>query len=209
MKKRTSLIAVALLSLAATPAFAQNAISRGMSGFAGKDEISTQMGFQASMGGMTPNGFKLFIDYSHRLTPLVWLNFKVNPTFNGGGDRTTCYNTGGSVWDCSTGFADEGWAIDLLAGVKLKWMTRFNLMPYANIDAGVVPIFGRPYEDTGAAVVLHTGGGLKYFVTRRIAVGGEVDFTLGPAFYGSSRYVDSHNELYRAFNLAVGAEFIL
>jgi hypothetical protein len=209
MKKRTSLIAVVLLALAGSPALAQNAISRSMSGFPGKDEISTQLGFQASMGGGTPNGFKLFIDYSHRLSPLVWLNFKLNPTFGAGGDRTVCYNNSGDVWDCSTGFADEGWSMDLLGGVKLKWMTRLRLMPYANIDVGVVPIFARPNEDTGAAVVLHTGGGLKYFVTPRIGVGGEIDFTLGPAFYGSSRYVQSHNEFYRAFNFAIGAEFIL
>jgi len=209
MKKRTSLIAAVLLAALATPAFAQNAISRSMGGFPGKDELSAQLGFQASMGGTTPNGFKLFIDYSHRLTPLVWLNFKLNPTFGATGDRSVCYNNSGAVWDCSTGFAEEGWALDILAGVKLKWMTRVKVMPYANINLGVVPIFARPNEDSGAAVVLHTGGGLKYFVTPRIGIGGEVDFTLGPAFYSSSNYVRSHNEFYRAFNLAVGAEFIL
>jgi hypothetical protein len=88
-------------------------------------------------------------------------------------------------------------------------MTAIHLMPYANIDMGVVPIFARPDQDSGAAVVLHTGGGLKYFVTPRVGIGGEVDFTLGPAFYSSSRYVNAHNEFYRAFNLAIGAEFIL
>jgi hypothetical protein len=195
--------------LLAAPAFAQTSISRSMSGFPGKDEISTQLGFQASMGGGTPNGFKLFIDYSHRLTELVWLNFKLNPTFGAAGDRTICYDNYGNAWDCSSGFGSEGWAIDILGGVKLKWMTRFHVMPYANIDVGVVPIFARPNEDNGAAVVLHTGGGVKYFVTPRIGLGGEVDFTLGPGFYSGSRTVNSHDEFYRAFNFAVGAEFIL
>jgi len=205
--KKLTFIAVLFL---ATPALAQSYVTRSMSGFPGKDELSAQMGFQASMGGGTPNGFKMFFDYSHRLSSLVWLNFKLNPTFGaGGGNRTVCYNNSGDVWDCSTGFAEEGWAIDLLAGVKLKWMTRVKVMPYANINVGVVPIFARPDEDSGAAVVLHTGGGVKYFVTPRIGVGGEIDFTLGPAFYSSSNYVRSHNEFYRAFNFAVGAEFIL
>jgi hypothetical protein len=204
--KTLTLIAVLFL---ATPALAQSYVSRGMSGFPGKDELSAQLGFQASMGGGTPNGFKMFFDYSHRLSQLVWLNFKLNPTFGAGGDRTICTDGNGNVYDCTTGFAGEGWALDILAGVKLKWMTRVHVMPYANIDAGVVPIFSRPNEDTGAAVVIHTGGGVKYFVTPRIGLGGEIDFTLGPAFYGSSRYVHSHNEFYRAFNFVVGAEFIL
>jgi hypothetical protein len=161
------------------------------------------------MGGGTPNGFKMFFDYSHRLTDLVWLNFKLNPTFDAGGDRTICTDNQGNVWDCSSGFGDNGWAIDLLGGVKLKWMTRVHVLPYANIDVGVVPIFGRPADDNGAAVVLHTGGGVKYFVTPRIGVGGELDFTLGPAFYSAGNLPRSHTEFYRAFNFAVGAEFLL
>ena len=48
-----------------------SSLSRRMDGFAGKDELSAQLGFQASLGGGTPNGFKLYIDYSHRLPPLV------------------------------------------------------------------------------------------------------------------------------------------
>src|SRR5207247_2328581 len=132
------------LFIASSSAWAQSSISRSMSGFPGKDELSTQLGFQASLGGGTPNGFKLFIDYSHRLSELVWLNFKLNPTFATGGDRTICYDNNGNIYDCSSGFAGEGWAIDILAGVKLKWMTRVHVMPYANIDAGVVPIFSRP-----------------------------------------------------------------
>ena len=77
-------------------------------------------------------------------------------------------------------------------------------MPYANINAGVVPVFARPAGDNGAAVVFNTGGGVKYFVTPRIGVGGEMTRSpLGPGFYSG------HNEFYRAFNLGVGAEFIL
>jgi hypothetical protein len=183
--------------------FAPTTVSRSMNGFPGKDELSGQLGFQASLGGGTPGGFKMFFDYSHRLTDLVWLNFKFNPTFGVGSSRTICYDRFGNAYDCGLGFDGNGYAIDILGGVKLKWMTRLKLMPYVNIDAGVVPVFSRPYNDDGAAVVLHTGGGLKYFVHPRVGVGGEIDFTLGPGFYSG------HTEFYRAFNLGVGAEFIL
>ncbi len=192
--------------LASSTALAQAqplGVERRMTGFPGKDELSGQLGFQASLGGTTPGGFKMFFDYSHRLSDLVWLNFKFNPTFGFAETRTICYDQFGNPYDCGTGFDGNGYALDILAGVKLKWMTRIHLMPYANIDAGVIPVFARPAGDNGAAVALHTGGGVKYFITPRIGLGGEIDFTLGPGFYSG------HTEFYRAFNLAIGAEFIL
>lgn len=169
----------------------------------GSDELSAQLGFQASLGGTTPGGFKLFLDYSHRLDRLVWLNFKFNPTFGVGDEDDICYDRFGNPYDCSYGFPGQGYAIDIMAGVKLKWMLRNHLQPYASIDGGIVPIFARPNGDNGAALALHTGGGLKYFVTRAIGLGAEADFTFGPAFY------QGHNEFYRAFNFALGAEFLL
>ena len=204
MRNHIVLPTLLVATLFAGAANAQTAtVSRRMDNFPGKDELSGQMGFQASLGGGTPGGFKLFFDYSHRLTNLVWLNFKLNPTFGAGETRTICHDQFGNPYDCGTGFDGNGYAIDILAGVKLKWMTRFHLVPYANINAGVVPVFARPAGDNGAAVVFNTGGGLKYFVTPRIGVGGEMTFTLGPGFYSG------HTEFYRAFNMGVGAEFIL
>jgi hypothetical protein len=195
---------LATILLVASSASAQNSISRGIEGFPGKDELSAHIGFQAGLGGTTPGGFKLFLDYSHRLSNLVWLNFKVNPTFDTGSRRAICYDPNGFAYDCTVGLEGEGFGIDLLAGVKLKWLiSRIHLMPYANIDGGVVPVFDRVNNDNGAAVVVHAGGGVKYFVTPRIGLGGEVNFTLGPGFY------NQHNEFYRAFDLGIGAEFIL
>ncbi len=188
-----------------TVASAQSAsISRRWSGFPGKDELTAEMGLQASLGGTTPGGFKLFFDYAHRLNNLVWLDFKVNPTFDTGYRGAVCYDQFGNPYDCgAVGLYGNGYAIDLLAGVKLKWMTRIHLMPYCNINGGVVPVFARPNGDDGAALVINTGGGVKYFVVPRVALGGEINLTLGPGFYSG------HNELYRAFNFAIGAEFIL
>ena len=191
------------MSLAGAAHAQTSYVERRMDGFPGKDELSPQFGFQASLGGGTPAGFKLFFDYAHRLSKIAWLDFQVNPTFGAGEAHAVCYDQFGNPYDCGTGFDGNGYAIDLLAGVKLKWMTRFHLMPYAMVDGGVVPVFARPAGDNGAAVVLATGGGLKYFITPRIGVGGEMSFTLGPGFYSG------HTEFYRAFNLGIGAEFIL
>ena len=203
MKTHILLPTLLASTLLAGAAQAQTYVERRMGGFPGKDELSTQLGFQASLGGTTPGGFKLFIDYSHRLSNLVWLNFKLNPTFGVGSVRGICYDRFGNAFDCGTGFDGDGYAVDILAGVKLKWMTRVHLMPYAEINGGVVPVFARPGGDNGAAVVLYTGGGLKYFITPRIGLGGEINFTIGPGFYSG------HNEFYRAFNMGIGAEFIL
>jgi hypothetical protein len=182
--------------------------------FAGKNEIGTQLGFQGSLGATTPGGLKLFIDYSRQMGRYVWLNFKVNPIFAVGANRATCFDRVGNPYDCSTsaGLEGDGHAIDLLAGVKLKFpLARIALVPYCNINAGVTPIFGRPRNDDGAALVLHTGGGLKYFVTPHVGLGGELNITLGPGFYSEtcSGCGNGHTELYRAIDLGVGAEFIL
>jgi hypothetical protein len=200
---RNYILATFLLTTSTAMAQSQS-LTRQSNSFGGKDELSPHMGFQAGLGGTTPGGFKLFFDYSHRLTNLVWLNFKLNPTFGVGAGTGVCYDRFGNGYDCGGLYFDgNGYAIDLLAGIKLKWMTRVHVMPYANIDGGVIPIFARPAGDNGAAIAFHTGGGVKYFVTPKIGVGGEIDFTLGPAFYSG------HTELYRAFNLAIGAEFLL
>ena len=193
----------------ASSSFAQS-ISRRWGGFPGKDELSAEMGLQASLGGTTPGGLKLFFDYAHRLSNIVWLDFKVNPTFDTGYRGGTCFDRFGNPYVCGVdGLNGNGYALDLLAGVKLKWLiARYRLLPYCNINGGVVPVFARPAGDNGAAVVINTGGGVKYFVHPRVGLGGEMNVTLGPGFYGGPNNT-SHNELYRAFNFAVGAEFIL
>ena len=202
--------------LVAAPALADDGVPQATversARFAGKNEISAQTGFQSSLGGTTPAGFKLFIDYSRRVSDLVWLNAKLNPTFAVGATAATCYTAADRPFDCGTALDGNGYALDTLVGVKLKWQVRrLRLMPYANVDAGVVSIFDRPSHDNGAAVVARTGGGVRYFITPHVAVGGELQLTLGPAFYSPScpGCANGHNELYRAIDFAIGAEFIL
>jgi hypothetical protein len=203
-----------LLLLTASPALAQQVQVSKRATFAGKNELGAQLGFQGSMGATTPAGVKLFIDYARQLGDYVWLNFQVNPIFAVGSTRAVCYDRFGNPFDCNSGsgLEGDGHAIDLLAGIKLKFpIQRVALVPYANIQAGVVPIFDRPRNDNGAAVVLHTGGGLRYFVTPHVGLGGEFNFTLGPGFYSETcnNCQNSHTEFYRAIDFGIGAEFIL
>jgi hypothetical protein len=207
---------IAIVLLVPTLALAQTQyapveVEKSANMMAGKNELSAQMGFQASMGGTTPGGVKLFFDYSRYLGNIVWLNVKLNPTFATGG--TTCVDRFGNTYDCtSAGFPDNGHAIDALIGVKLKWpVRRYKLMPYANVNVGVVGVYARPAGDDGAAGVLNTGGGLKWWATPHVAVGGEINVTLGGAYYQDTCVGcnNAHSEFYRAFNLGIGAEFIL
>ena len=66
-------------TLCASAASAQTYVSRRMDGFPGKDELSGQLGFQASLGGATPGGFKMFFDYSHRLVEPRVAELQVQP----------------------------------------------------------------------------------------------------------------------------------
>jgi hypothetical protein len=95
--------------------------------------------------------------------------------------------------------------------VKLKFPLKYKLMPYVNADVGVVGIYNRPANDNGVAVIFRPGVGLKWFATPHIAVGGEFNFGLGGAFYSDTcaNCRNGHDEFYRAFDLGLGAEFIL
>ena len=210
--------ALAVVLLCSVPAAAQQQptasaeVSR-RAAVDGKNEISAQLGFQASLGATTPAGVRVNFDYARQLTNLVWLDFKVAPTFGVGPNRTICADRGGGFNDCGSGAYADGHAIDLLGGVKLKFpIARVPaLVPYAQAGLGVAVVFSRPTNDNGAGLVLHTGGGVKYFVTRHVGLGGELNVTLGPAWYSEScpNCNNAHTEFYRAIDFVAGAEFVL
>lgn len=211
-------IAITILALTvAVPAAAQEAsISRRGARVDGKNELSAHIGGQASLGGTTPAGLRVQIDYSRRLTDLVWFNVKLNPTFGIGANRPICTNRFGQPYECGgsdSGFYAAGHAIEALAGIKLKFaVPRLpSLMPYGNLNVGVVGMFSRPTRDDGAGLAFNFGGGLKYFVHKNVAVGGELTFTLGPAWYSEtcSGCDNGRAEFYRALSFAAGAEFNL
>jgi hypothetical protein len=216
---RTLVTTLALLAaapaagqVANTPATPESSLSRGAVVVDGKNEISAQMGFQASLGATTPAGIRLNFDYARQLTNLVWLNFKLAPVFGVGPNRAICQDRG-SLYDCGSAGHAVGHAIDLIGGVKLKFpIARIPaLIPYAQLGLGATILFNRPANDDGAGFVFRTGGGLKYFVTKNIGLGGELSVTMGPAWYSETctNCNNGHTEFYRAIDFALGAEFVL
>jgi hypothetical protein len=199
-----------MVAAAPSLATAENLMVERQSVMQGKNEISAQLGFQASMGGGTPAGAKLFIDYSRYIKSYVWFNAKLNPTF-ALDSHGVCYDRFGNPYNCAAGIGGDGHAIDALAGIKLKFPLKYKLMPYVNLDAGIVGIYDRPANDNGVAVVIRPGAGVKWFATPHVAVGGEFNFALGGGFYSETcgGCNNAHNEFYRAFDLGLGAEFIL
>src|SRR5215475_1579792 len=96
---RTFILTVSLL--VASSSFAQTTITRHYNGnFVGPNELTAEMGLQASLGGTTPGGFKLFFDYARRMSNLVWLDFKLNPTFDTGYRAGVCYDINGNPYPC-------------------------------------------------------------------------------------------------------------
>src|SRR5688572_10139078 len=88
------------VALLAAPVAAQEAyVTRSAPRIDGKNELSVHMGGQASLGGLTPAGLRVQMDYSRRMTDLVWLNFKLNPIFGIGDNRPTCINRFGEPYE--------------------------------------------------------------------------------------------------------------
>jgi hypothetical protein len=176
-----------------------------------RNEVSARTGFQASLGGTTPSGVKFLFAYDRRVSELVWLDFELNPSFAVGDVRGTCYDAAGRAFDCGGALVGNGQAIDVLGGVKLKPPGARRLVPYANAGGGVVAIFDRPQGDGGFAAVLRGGGGVDYFVTPHLSLGGELQLTGGPAVYSHTcnACTNGHDEIYRAFDLAFGAAVVM
>jgi hypothetical protein len=208
---RVASIAAALFAVAALASPVRAEIQQGVpETFPTKNEISTHMGFQAGFGGKfgSTSGFKLDVDYAYRFHPLIWFDADIANVFGFGSADGFCNNTLGGA-TCYRG----GWALELMAGIKLKFPTRIPLVIEAPILAGVEVLYNRDCGDNGAAVpVLKTGGGVKYFLTKRIAVGAKFDVAFGPGFHGAGSVVcqnTSYTDFFGYFDFMVGAEFVL
>ena len=173
-----------------------------------KHELSASMGFQAGFGGRlgSTSGFKLEADYAYRFHPMAWFMVQVANDFGFGNADGLCNNS--PTLFCYRG----GWDLELMAGVKLKWMTPIPLVIEAPVLLGVDLLYNRECSDDGASVPLvKTGVGVKYFVTRKIGVGAKIDFAGGPGFHqaGGCGMPKPYTDFYGYFDFMFGAEFML
>jgi hypothetical protein len=203
-------MALAVLTLLAQPARA-DIQKYGPEVFPRKNELSAHFGYQAGFAGQfaNPSGFKLFIEYGRKFTDLVWLNIQLNPIFGFGTVVGVCYDGAGRPFDCGFRGYYGGWGLEAAVGVKLKIRTRIPLVIEVPLNAGVVGMVNRECGDNGAAVVFRPGTSIKYFLKNNIAVGGGVNFAMGPGFHGASPCSPSYTDFYGAFDVGLGAEFIL
>lgn len=208
---RVTAVALALAALAAAPA-AAGEIQQGVAEvFPTKQELSAHMGFQAGFGGKfgSTSGFKLDADYAYRFHPLIWFDANIANVFGFGSADGFCTNSVAGA-ACYRG----GWALELMAGIKFKWMTpKIPLVIEAPALLGVEVLYNRDCGDNGAAVpVVKTGPGIKYFLTRRIGVGAKIDVAFGPGFHGAASPIcqdKSYTDFFGYFDFLVGAEFVL
>ncbi len=180
--------------------------------FPGNNEFSVHIGYQAGFAGRfaNPSGFKLFAEYARRFSDLVWLDLQANNVFGFGESTGTCYDRAGRPFPCGGGryYYYGGWDFELAIGVKLKIKTSIPLVVEIPILAALEVLYNRQCGDTGVAPAVRVGGGVKYFVTRSIGVGGGINFALGPGFHADSDFRASYTDFYGAFDFQLGAEFI-
>lgn len=206
---RSPIVIAAVLALSAASATARAEIQQGVPEvFPSKHEISAHMGFQAGFGGLlgSTSGFKLDADYAYKFHPYIWFNADVANVFGFGSADGLCRNS--VLATCYRG----GWALELMAGIKLKFaMTKIPLVIEAPALLGVEVLYNRDCGDDGAAVpVVKTGGGVMYFLTKKIGLGAKFDVAFGPGFHGSSVCKNnSYTDFFGYFDFLVGAEFIL
>jgi hypothetical protein len=204
-------VTATLVILSALSTAARAEIQQGVPEvYPSKHEISAHMGFQAGFAGKfgSVSGFKLDADYAYKFHPFIWFNAELANVFGfGSADGFCTHSVGGAT--CYRG----GWAVELMAGIKFKFTTRSPLVIAAPVLIGVEGLYNRDCGDNGAAVpVLKTGGGVKYFLTKRIGVGAKFDVAVGPGFHGAGSPIcqsTSYTDVFGYFDFLVGAEFVL
>ena len=163
-----------------------------------KNEFSGGMGFAVGLSNWAGGGFVMEHEYGRKFSERVWLNLQLNFVL-GGGDYCG-YNARGE-WVCHGNYRFSGDAIQMIGGVKFKFLSG-KLQPHAKVGGGLVFSFWG--GDTSAiTLAVRGGGGVKYWVIPRLAVGGEGNVTLGPAFVH-----DYGTEFYAAIDFIGGVEFV-
>jgi hypothetical protein len=196
MKKlmMTVLALVCTTSLARAQA-RSNSAARG-----GEDEIDAMIGGRIGIDN-SPGGGLVGTEYAHRLSQQTWFDLQLDMSFGGTGG---CFINRAGFVDC--GIAG-GQSLDLIAGVKWKFQTRNErLVPFAKVGGGLAFLFWPGQDNDGIAPVVRGGGGVKYFVTPMIGLGGEMSAMLGPGFYGCGPGC-TVSDLFFAWNIVGSVEF--
>jgi hypothetical protein len=168
--------------------------------FTGDNELGGMIGGQAGLHD-GPGGAGLFTEYGHYLSGIAWLNLQLNFAF--GGDDGCYLDRGGFVYCGSWG----GEMVEWIAGVKLKFRTHNErLVPYMKVGGGIDFIFLPGQGDDGVGFVFRAGGGVKYYVSPSVALGGEIDLGVGPGVFGCG-YQCSTTGMYSTLALMGGVEW--
>ncbi len=190
------------------PAQPEPPVDRDLLRARGPNIIAAGLGVAAGLTEPSPGGFRLNMEWSYQLTRLFWFDVIGGVSIGGAckvldeeivGGQTRVINS-----SCNP-FGGVG--IDLLAGIQMKFVNirlwKVPVVPFARVAAGVAFIVADTPND-GAALVLRVGGGVRYYFTNWFSVGGELAFTLGPAF---RNHLDP--SFYTKLELLAGVEFLL
>jgi len=169
-----TLIALALLSVSASSAQAEEELLRGPHPFLKDNELLAHAGYSAGLGD-NMRGLRVQGDYLNRLAQAVWLDIQMGVVSGScHANQTVCGSGGGN-------------AVDILGGAAWKFQTNLPIVPYAK--AAVGPIFLFPDSMRSAAGFLVRGGvGAHYFLYDWFGVGAEFTGSWGVAFFAA----DSH-----------------
>jgi len=166
----------------------------------GKNELSGGIGFVAGITSYSPGGFKWFNDYSRELTsargksPGVWFNAQLNLSTGGhsywGPANCKWDPVAQRYYDCKGHNSIGGTALELGAGVKLKWRLRQIPLQFHAKLGGVLDLLWL-YEAFGVGIGFRGGFGVRYFVVPSLGVGAELMLpTVGPAFFNHNHGVN-------------------
>ena len=206
---------VALAAALARSGDASAELLRGPYEYPSAIALSGEVGLQIGMGGYTPGGFKLVVDYTHRFARsqdnLIGVWFFGDVGFIVGPGIGVCGTIDRGVYECNA--VGYGSAIEIKAGIALSFRTKYPLVPYVKLGAAIAGVFGRDRcEDTGVGVPLAApGGGLRYFFTRHLAVSLAAEGAFGPAFYSAGKdcFPGGHNEFWRSLSVLGGLQYAL